>query len=1680
MLRKCLVLLSLALVVSVAALPVTVVDQSESQLILRFELPEYHLEKVIFDGNEFQQIICADADYSSEPGYPQMPFFSASLGLPVDGDFRVTVQDVHTKDVSCGTIVPVSRMVEDGDDISTVVVPDPAAYRSRQLYPGKRIRKGTAAFLGDRHFNSININPFQYNARDGVLTVTTEMTLRVNIIGVENASRGYADGSNFIDAIGDDFFLNNRFSSLWRKPREKATQTASTRETTITRFQLVVDTEGVYKITRQDLEDAADADTSGVLLGFDWDTVDPRKLELTDYRGTVPLYFPGESDGQFDADDYFEFFGDRHYGDNEYTDDYTAENVYVLTVTDHLGSRLAVENGGLEVTDPGLFTVPESYQQTLHFEEQNLIDQLGIQTTYNPYFYKEDIYFWDRISAPDLATYSFNLEYPEDVDRRKFSVDCSLWGATYSLWYPGGPINLNAIDHYAIVRVNASRVDIHQWNGQREQRFTSENELSNNYLNNGENLLYVSLPGLPDAPYEQVLLDYFDLTYWRQYKTDSDYLRFTKPQNKPVGLFQFELENFSSPDISVYKRGSGIMENIQIEPFFEPNGAPFKVTFQDTVISPNAEYIAVTEAQKKKPLRIMLDVPSQLHGAMNQADYVIITIPEFVQDAGTQALRDIWQQQGKAVEVVSVQDIFDEFNGGVRSAEAIKDFISYAYNNWAEPRLTHVLLLGDGITDERDDSPNRSYNLIPFHKIWADKRGAIASDNWFGCIVGTDMVPDVSIGRINVWKASQLEDIAAKTIQYIEEPNYEDLWHSNITFAAGGNPSEGTFFAKQSERVRKNNIPSSFNATRVYCNTDDLPASYAGNTTTLISTINDGSIYVQFMGHGGGYVWADYNLLNKADVQTMNNENLPVVASYSCFGSAFNYPQSSCIGEELTLAPGKGAIGHIGFTGFGYANWIDDFAKYITEGMFRYGVESIGEIVTYAKAKFYTSSSSYAVKNALINGCAYLGDPMIHMLIPTEERQVLLNDYTVQEGDTLIFKSPVGDGITKGKFRIYDDDDSPISANFYYPETIYAINDTISITNGNLYKNGYTMPNATSDIYTRRIKLFASGDDGEIVGETYVTVGKGNAANIAIIPEQPTVADSIQIEADIFDDEGVAAVACQVKVWSVYADPFNPEHTPSGIYTIPMTQVANNRYRLQQPISSGAQNYSSGYKLEIDFTITDDQQQVETTTFRRMILIEGIDLTLQNLNFVEQDNQPAIKVLVTNLGSESGSACMLKVYNQVGGHTLLAQKEIAPLGTFESRWETLIIPLLSGSVQFQALVNDSGESFPEINLYNNIVTGVHQEVNLVSAGLAASAFSSLDGNLDVQIPAAILPQDAVFSLQNIGMQTPVNQEAVSGIILADSSRSDAYQLKIYNEEMLADSTGLLPNNNRIELTFHYHPTDSLTQVGTDAYAVYRWEDDFDKWIFYGGEVYPDAKTVRFNTNRLGTFTILKNADEIPPYIDANVEGQEFTYGGYISRNGIISFLLSDANGIDMFNNKLHLALDGETVSAEEYSISLSQGNLTNIPIKYQLNNLDKGSHKISVDCTDCNGNYAVREIDFEVSTSFDIINVANYPNPVKSKTIKAVNAGRTRFTYVLTDDADDATIKVYTVSGRLVKTFKHIPSTIGYHEFPRTVSGWDCTDEEGFNLSNGVYFYKITAKRGSKKIEKIKKMAILK
>ncbi len=121
--------------------------------------------------------------------------------------------------------------------------------------------------------------------------------------------------------------------------------------------------------------------------------------------------------------------------------------------------------------------------------------------------------------------------------------------------------------------------------------------------------------------------------------------------------------------------------------------------------------------------------------------------------------------------------------------------------------------------------------------------------------------------------------------------------------------------------------------------------------------------------------------------------------------------------------------------------------------------------------------------------------------------------------------------------------------------------------------------------------------------------------------------------------------------------------------------------------------------------------------------------------------------------------------------------------------------------------------------------------------------------------------------------------------------------------------------------------------------------------------------------------------------------------------------------------------------------------------------LNDGRHILEVLAKDASNNFfdttSYRKI-FYVYNDPDLRQVYNYPNPF---------ADNTYFTFELrgVNPPEEFRIKVYTIAGRLIKEINIPPSSlqIGFNKIY-----WDGRDEDGDEIANGLYFYKIISKQG--------------
>lgn len=297
--------------------------------------------------------------------------------------------------------------------------------------------------------------------------------------------------------------------------------------------------------------------------------------------------------------------------------------------------------------------------------------------------------------------------------------------------------------------------------------------------------------------------------------------------------------------------------------------------------------------------------------------------------------------------------------------------------------------------------------------------------------------------------------------------------------------------------------------------------------------------------------------------------------------------------------------------------------------------------------------------------------------------------------------------------------------------------------------------------------------------------------------------------------------------------------------------------------------------------------------------------------------------------------------------------------------------------------------------------------------------------------------------------------------------------------------------------------DSVNTGGSDYYdltgpRIFKGEISVEDGHFQGRFIVP--KSIRYKNKPSGRVTVfawddqtgfealgyredllLNGTDENisdadGPEIDIYFKDQEnFNSGDLVPKNVLMIAEVSDENGINLTEEVGHtvqIALnDGQPKNVTSF-FAYDRDSYSDGRLEYHLEDLPPGEHSLTLQAWDNLNNPAKQTIAFRVASSngLELTDVVNYPNPF---------AGETNFTFQAQPANDAAlvevTIKIYTVSGRLIRTIDgQYLQQPGYNYYP-----WDGRDTDGDILANGVYLYKIILKEGDVSKEVTEKLVIL-
>jgi hypothetical protein len=214
----------------------------------------------------------------------------------------------------------------------------------------------------------------------------------------------------------------------------------------------------------------------------------------------------------------------------------------------------------------------------------------------------------------------------------------------------------------------------------------------------------------------------------------------------------------------------------------------------------------------------------------------------------------------------------------------------------------------------------------------------------------------------------------------------------------------------------------------------------------------------------------------------------------------------------------------------------------------------------------------------------------------------------------------------------------------------------------------------------------------------------------------------------------------------------------------------------------------------------------------------------------------------------------------------------------------------------------------------------------------------------------------------------------------------------------------------------------------------------------------------FQFNNSLNQTLYVSRDSSKPVFNITFDGKEINNDDIISAKPEVLITMKDNSPLPMDTSLF------TTLTFDDIPLNFTRSDLKFSYIPYPNSQatikwtptLSDGKHTLEVFAKDPSGNFfdsVSHKYEFLVYNQPDLLNVFNYPNPFKNDTY---------FTFELhgQNTPQELKIKVFSVAGRLIKNIAIPPSDlrVGFNKIY-----WDGRDQDGDEVANGVYFYKIIA-----------------
>ncbi len=383
-------------------------------------------------------------------------------------------------------------------------------------------------------------------------------------------------------------------------------------------------------------------------------------------------------------------------------------------------------------------------------------------------------------------------------------------------------------------------------------------------------------------------------------------------------------------------------------------------------------------------------VANQNLHSINNIDMLIVTHPKFLNEANE--LADFRRMYSNLkVEVVTPQQIYNEFSSGTPDISAIRNMVRMLHNRDKVKPLKYLLLFGDGTYDNKSiESSNNNWIFTYQDDVTMNDINSYAGDDFFGLLGKGEGKKngkiDIGIGRFPVNTNEEAAIVVDKTKRY-GDIETKGSWRQDLCFIADDEDSnlhlnDAEFVAE--EIIRKKH--KEFNITKIYLDAykqdvSSFKQAYPQANQDVEDVIKQGALIIDYVGHGNPKRLAYEQILSKETITKWKNKNkLPIFITASCEVGRFDNPKIVSLGESFVLTPNGGGVAALTTTRVVYAGSNHNLNVAFFKNLFNDGVR-LGDVIRLAK----NEATSLNKRKFIL-----FGDPSIKVSMP--QNKVLITN----------------------------------------------------------------------------------------------------------------------------------------------------------------------------------------------------------------------------------------------------------------------------------------------------------------------------------------------------------------------------------------------------------------------------------------------------------------------------------------------------------------------------------------------------------------------------------------------------------------------------------------------------------------------------------------------------------------